>query len=43
MTYKYQGIPNIMFIGKVMASAMGMYKPALAFGAANFIAAGTAI
>lgn len=33
----------VMFIGKVMANAMGKNKPGLAFGAEIFIAAGTAI
>ena len=33
----------VMFIGKVMAKAMGKNKPGLAFGAEIFIAAGTAM
>jgi hypothetical protein len=32
-----------MLNGKVIASAIGIYNPGFAFGAANFIAAGTAI
>ncbi len=33
----------VMFIGKVMANAMGKYKPGFALGTAIFIAAGTAM
>ena len=36
-------MPNVMLIGKVMASVMGKNKPGLALGTVIFIAAGTAI
>jgi hypothetical protein len=39
----YIGIPNVILKGKVIANAIGTYKLGLDFGAANFIAAGTAI
>jgi hypothetical protein len=41
--YKYNGIPNVMFNGKVIAKAIGIYKPGLALGAAKRMAAGTAM
>lgn len=37
------GIPKVILIGKVTANAIGIYNPGLDFGAASFIAAGTAI
>lgn len=40
---KYKGIPTVMFIGKVTASAMGRYNPGFALGTVIFIAAGTAM
>ena len=41
--YKYNGMPKVMLKGKVIAKAIGMYKPGFALGAANFMAAGTAM
>ena len=41
--YKYRGIPKVILNGKVTAKAIGRYKLGLALGAANLIAAGTAI
>ena len=43
MRERYSGIPNVIFSGKVMANAIGKYKPGLAFGTASFMAAGTAM
>jgi hypothetical protein len=43
MIDRYIGIPKVILNGKVTAKAMGRYKPGLAFGAAIFMAAGTAI
>lgn len=40
---QYNGIPTVIFIGKVTASAMGSNKPGFDLGAAIFMAAGTAI
>jgi hypothetical protein len=40
---KYMGIPIVIFIGKVTASAMGKNRPKFAFGTVIFMAAGTAI
>ena len=37
------GIPTVRFTGKVTASAIGRKMPGLAFGAASFMAAGTAM
>jgi hypothetical protein len=37
------GIPIVMLKGKVMANAIGIKIPGLAFGTAIFIAAGTAM
>ena len=36
-------MPSVIFTGKVMAKAIGKKMPGFAFGAAIFIAAGTAI
>ena len=43
MIRKYSGIPNVIFIGKVMASAIGRSNPGLDCGTEIFIAAGTAM
>jgi hypothetical protein len=43
MMERYRGMPRVMFSGKVIARAMGIYNPGLAFGTAIFMAAGTAI
>lgn len=37
------GIPKVMLKGKVIANAMGKYKPGFALGTAIFMVAGTAI
>ncbi len=36
-------MPIVIFIGKVIAKAIGINKPGFDFGAAIFMAAGTAI
>ena len=43
MMHKYNGIPKVILKGNVIAKAIGIYKLGFAFGAAIFIAAGTAI
>lgn len=40
---KYIGMPKVILKGKVMAKAMGKYKPGFAFGTDNRMAAGTAM
>ena len=43
MSIKYKGMPMVMLNGKVTTKAIGKYNPGSAFGAANRIAAGTAM
>jgi len=43
MSRKYNGIPTVMLNGKVTPSAMGIYRPGSALGAAKRMAAGTAM
>ena len=43
MISMYIGNPSVILKGKVMANAIGRYKLGFAFGAAIFIAAGTAM
>lgn len=40
---KNKGIPMVIFMGNVTASAIGKNNPGLAFGTDIFIAAGTAM
>jgi hypothetical protein len=40
---KYSGIPKVMLNGNVIPRAIGIKSPGSAFGAASFIAAGTAM
>ncbi len=40
---KYNGIPMVIFTGKVTAKAIGKKSPGFAFGTDIFIAAGTAM
>jgi hypothetical protein len=43
MKIRYNGIPNVILKGKVTPKAIGRYKLGFALGAANCIAAGTAM
>ncbi len=43
MAHQYIGSPKLMLNGKVIPKAMGIYKPGSASGAANRMAAGTAM
>jgi hypothetical protein len=43
MKIRYKGMPKVILKGKVTPRAIGRYKLGFALGAANCIAAGTAI